>query len=105
MNCPLHPLHSNIVVERLEDDKVTKGGIHIPDSAQKESRIGKVLAVGPGDLIDGDKTGARYPMLVKVGMIVAFGQYAGSDLKYKDKKYLLIREQDVLAAVADTDGK
>jgi len=89
----INPLGNRLVVER-EDAKSTKGGIILPDSAQKKPREGKVLAVGPGKA---DDKGHLQKMDVKVGDRVLFSSYGGTEYKMDEKEYLILSEEDVLA--------
>jgi chaperonin GroES len=89
------PLSNHLFIEALEEQKVTKSGIVIPDSAEKEKPIkGKVLAVGPGKL---NETGALVPMSVKVGDMVLFKKYGPDEIEIEGKKYLVGDEDDILA--------
>jgi len=93
----LRPLQDRIIVERIEEETKTKGGIIIPDSVTKEKpQEGKVIAVGKGKLTD---DGKLLPMDVKVGDRVLFGKYAGSDVKIDGSEYLIMREDDILGVV------
>jgi chaperonin GroES len=92
----IRPMHDRIVVERLEEQEVKKGGIIIPDTAKEKPQEGRVVAVGNGRLTD---DGKRLPLDVKVGDRVLFGKYAGSEVRLDDKEYLILREEDVLAVL------
>jgi chaperonin GroES len=92
----LVPLYDKIIVERLDPVSVTKGGIVLPDSAKEKPKQGTVIAVGKGKITD---TGARGQMSVKKGDVVLFTSYAGTEVKDKDKEYLIMSESDVLAVV------
>lgn len=92
----IRPMHDRIVVERLEEQEVKKGGIIIPDTAKEKPQEGRVVAVGNGRLTD---DGKRLPLDVKVGDRVLFGKYAGSEVRLDDKEYLILREDDVLAVL------
>jgi chaperonin GroES len=92
----IHPLDDRIVVEPLEAETKTAGGILIPDSAKEKPQKGKVVAVGPGKLLD---DGKRATPAVKKGDIVLYAKYGGSDVKVGEKEYLILRESDVLAKV------
>lgn len=89
---PLHeiitPLFDRIVVKQEEGETVTKGGIIIPDTAKEKPYKGRVLAVGPGM--------GEEPMQVKVGDLVLYGKYAGSDVNIEDKDYVIMRQSDCL---------
>ena len=90
----IRPLHDRILVERLEEKEVKKGGIIIPDTAKEKPQEGKVIAVGNGKVTD---EGKKIPLDVKAGDKILFGKYSGSEVKLDDKEYLILREEDVLA--------
>ncbi len=90
----IRPMHDRILVERLEEQEVKRGGIIIPDTAKEKPQEGKVVAVGAGKVTD---DGKRLPLDVKVGDRILFGKYSGSEVKLEDKEYLILREEDVLA--------
>ena len=90
----IRPLHDRILVERLEEKEVRKGGIIIPDPAKEKPQEGKVIAAGNGKVGD---DGKRLPLDVKAGDRILFGKYSGSEVKLDDKEYLILREEDVLA--------
>ena len=90
----IRPLHDRILVERIEEKEVMKGGIIIPDTAKEKPQEAKVIAVGGGKVTD---EGTKLPMDVKVGERILFGKYSGSEVKIEDKDYLILREEDVLA--------
>ncbi len=90
----VRPLHDRIMVERLEEKEVKKGGIIIPDTAKEKPQEGKVIAVGSGKVGD---NGKKIPLDVKAGDKILFGKYSGSEVKIDDKEYLIMREEDVLA--------
>lgn len=92
----LKPLGSRVVVEPIEMDDVTVGGIVLPETAKEKPQKGKVLAAGPGDR---DEDGKRIMMDVKVGDTVLYAKYAGTEIKLDGKKYLILRESDLLAIV------
>ncbi|MDE2059307.1 MAG: co-chaperone GroES [candidate division NC10 bacterium] len=87
------PLHDRILVKRLEEKEVKKGGIIIPDTAKEKPQEGEVIAVGPGKIGD---DGKRQPMDVKAGDKILFGKYSGSEVKLNDEELLIMREEDVL---------
>ena len=93
----IRPLHDRILVERLEEQEVKKGGIIIPDTAKEKPQEGKVIAVGAGKVND---DGKRLALDVKVGDKILFGKYSGSEVKVDDKDYLILREEDVLAVLS-----
>jgi chaperonin GroES len=96
MSNSLKPLGSRVVIEPVEQDAVTAGGIVLPETAKEKSQKGKILSVGPGDR---DEGGKRIPLDVKVGDIVLFAQYTGTEIKVEGKKLLILKESDVLAIV------
>ena len=90
------PLNDKIVVERLEADERTTGGIILPDTAKEKPKQGKVLAVGDGKALE---SGKRAAFQVKVGDRVLFSSYAGNEVTLDGKEYLVMTEEDVLAVV------
>jgi len=89
----IKPLNDRIVVKRLEQEEVVKGGIIIPDTAKEKPQEGVVVAVGPGKTTS---EGKLIKMTVKVDERVLFGKYAGTEVKLDDEEYLIMREDDVL---------
>jgi len=92
----IRPLHDRIIVERLEEETVTAGGLIIPDSAKEKPQQGKVVAVGNGKKTEEGKIIA---LDVKVGDKVLFGKYAGNEVKVDGKEYLMMREDDIMGVV------
>jgi chaperonin GroES len=92
----LRPLHDRLIVERLEEDNTTKGGIIIPDAAKEKQQRGKVIAVGKGKI---QEDGSIRPLEVKAGDVVLFGKYSGTEVKIENEDRLIIREDDVLAVI------
>ena len=90
------PLNEKIVVERLEADDKTAGGIILPDTAKEKPKQGKILALGDGKQLE---NGKRAPFQVKTGDRVLFTSYAGSEVTVDGKEYLVMTEDDVLAVV------
>ena len=90
----IRPLHDRLLVERLEEKEVKKGGIIIPDTSKEKPQEAKVIAVGNGKVTD---EGKKIPLDVKAGDKILFGKYSGSEVKIDDKEYLIMREDDVLA--------
>lgn len=89
------PLSNHLFIEPLEEEKTTKSGIVLPDTAEKERPIkGKVLATGPGRV---NEKGERTPMSVKVGDVVLFKKYGPDEIELEGKKYLVGDEDDILA--------
>jgi chaperonin GroES len=92
------PLADRIVVERLEDKEVKKGGIIIPDTAKEKPQEGKVIAVGHGRMTD---EGKRIPVELKKGDRILMGKYSGTEVKIDGKEYIIMREDDVLATLTE----
>jgi chaperonin GroES len=92
----LKPLEDRIVVQALEAEQTTASGLVIPDTAKEKPQEGKVISVGPGRV---DDKGARIPLDVKVGDVVIFSKYGGTEVKYAGQEYLILSARDVLAVV------
>jgi chaperonin GroES len=92
----LKPLEDRIVVKPLEAEQVTASGLVIPDTAKEKPQEGQVLAVGPGRF---DDKGARVPVDVKVGDVVLYSKYGGTEVKYSGEEYLVLSARDVLAII------
>ncbi len=92
----LAPLADRVVVKPLEKDEVTKSGLVLPDTAKERPQEGKVLAAGPGRVLE---DGSRLPLEIKVGQTVLYAKYAGTEFKLDDEELLILREADVLAIV------
>ena len=92
----LKPLDNRVVVEQVEAEEKTKGGIFLPDTAKEKPQIGVVIATGPGNLLDDGKRGA---MSVAKGDKVIYGKYMGNDVEVAGKKYVILRESDLLGIV------
>ncbi len=90
----IQPLGGRILVEPSEAEDTSSGGIIIPEAAQQRPREGKVIAVGPGRVLD---NGERQPLSVKEGDTVIYTQYGGTEIKYDDEEYLIVDEDSVLA--------
>lgn len=101
MAIKLEPLADRLVVKPIERDEVTKSGIVLPDTAKEKPQEGKVLAVGPGRL---SEDGKRIAMDVKVGDIVIYARYGGSEIKIDDEDLIILHESDILAKKVE-DGK
>jgi chaperonin GroES len=95
-NLALRPLDDRVVVEQVEAEERTAGGILLPDNAKQKPQQGKVVAAGPGKLND---KGERLALAVKVGDTVLFGKYSGSDVEVGGTEYKILRESDILAKV------
>ena len=94
----IRPLQDRIVVKRLEGEAKTKGGIIIPDSAKEKPIEGRVVAVGNGKIL---KDGKVRPLEVKVGDVVLFGKYTGTEVKIDGEEHVLLREEDCLAVTQE----
>ena len=99
----LQPLGDRLIVEVLEEEQTTIGGIVLPDTAKEKPQRGKVLAVGPGTR--NQETGEYIPMEVAERDEVAFSKYGGTEIKLGTDEVLILRESDVLAKVVNTGGK
>ena len=93
----LHPLHDRILVKRIEEGEVRRGGLIIPDSAKEKPQEGKVLAVGKGTV---NEDGKKTPLDVKAGDRVLFGKYSGSEVTLDGEEYLIMKEDDVLGILS-----
>ena len=89
----LHPLHDRILIKRIDETEVRRGGLVIPDSAKEKPQEGKVLAVGTGTMTE---DGRKIPLDVKAGDRVLFGKYSGSEVTLDGEEYLIMKEEDVL---------
>ena len=97
MSVTIKPLEDRILVQTLEAEQTTASGLVIPDTAKEKPQEGKVLAVGPGRFDeDGDK---RIPLDIKVGDVVIYSKYGGTEVKYDGQDFLLLSARDVLAIV------
>ncbi len=92
----LRPLQDRILVQRVEEETTTKGGIIIPDTAKEKPVEGKVIAVGSGK-VGGE--GKRVPLEIKKDDRILFGKYAGTEVKIEGNEYLIMREDDVLGII------
>jgi len=90
----LKPLADRLVVEPIERDEMTASGIYVPETAKEKPQEGKVIASGPGRK---DEEGKLVPMEVAVGDRVLYAKYAGTEVKLEEKKYLILKETDILA--------
>lgn len=94
MTISMRPLGSRLVIEPIEQEDITAGGIVLPETAKEKPQKGTVLAIGPGERND---AGDRIPMDVELGDVVLYAKYSGTEIKYDGKKLLILRESDVLA--------
>jgi len=92
----LKPLGGRVIVEPIEQEEITAGGIILPETAKEKPQEGKILAAGPGER---DEDGKRIAMEVKVGDKVLYAKYSGTEVKVDGKKLLILRESDILAVV------
>lgn len=92
----IRPLGDRVLVEVLEAEEVTKGGIVLPDTAKEKPQQAKVVSVGNGKISD---DGKKVALEVKEGDVVLFGKYSGTELKLDDKNLLMLKEEDILGIV------
>ena len=92
----LRPLQDRILVQRVEEETTTKGGIIIPDTAKEKPAEGKVIAVGNGKV---GEDGKRIALEIKKGDRILFGKYSGNEVKISGEEYLIMREDDVLGII------
>lgn len=92
----IRPLGDRVVIKKLEAEKVTKGGIVLPDSAKEKPQIAQVVAVGPGAT---NKDGSKVEMEVKVGDKVIFSKYSGNEIKFEEEEYTILKQDEILAIV------
>jgi chaperonin GroES len=95
-NSKFRPLQDRIIVERLNSEEKTASGIFIPDSAKEKPQQGKVIAVGKGKV---KEDGSHQPLDLKVGDLILFGKYSGTEVKVGDEDYLIMREDDILGVL------
>jgi chaperonin GroES len=94
MAVKLQPLADRLVVKPIEKEEVTKGGIVLPDTAKEKPQEGKVIAVGPGRL---SEDGKRIAMDIKVGDVVIYAKYGGTEIRIENEELVILRESDILA--------
>jgi chaperonin GroES len=92
----IRPLQDRILVKRLEEKEVEKGGIIIPDTAKEKPQEGEIMAVGSGKVLE---DGKRQPLEVKIGDKVLFSKYAGTEVNVNDDELLMMREDDILGII------
>ncbi len=92
----IRPLHDRVIVRRMEEERMSAGGIVLPDSATEKPVQGEVLAVGKGKILE---NGDVRPMDVKVGDKVLFGKYAGTEVKVEGQEVLVMREEDIMGVI------
>jgi chaperonin GroES len=91
----IKPLGDKVVIKRLEAEEKTKSGIVLPNQAKEQPQLAKIMAVGPGGLVDGKEI----KMEVKVGDTVIFSKYSGTEIKYDGEEYTIVSQKDILAVV------
>ena len=94
----IRPTDDRVLVKQEDAEEKTSGGILLPDTAKEKPQRGKILATGPGKLLD---SGKRAPLTVKVGMTVLYGKYAGTEIKIEGVEHQIMRESDILAILED----
>jgi len=94
----IRPLADKVIVERLEAESVTAGGIVLPDSAREKPKRGKIVSVGDGKLLD---DGTRSKIQLKKGEQILFAAYSGTEIKVDGKEYLILDESEVIAVLED----
>jgi len=92
----IRPLHDRVVVRRLEEERLTAGGIVIPDNATEKPMRGEVIAVGAGKILD---NGDTRMLAVKVGDVVLFGKYSGTEVKINGQELVVMREDDIMGVI------
>ena len=97
----IRPLHDRILVRRLEEERVSEGGIVIPDSATEKPDQGEVIAAGNGKI---KEDGSVRPLDVKIGDRILFGKYSGTNVKFQGEELLVMREDDVMAVIDGARG-
>ncbi len=90
----IRPTDDRVLIKALEAEEKTTGGILLPDTAKEKPQQGKVVAVGPGKMLE---SGERAPLTVKVGMTVIYGKYAGTEVKLEGEEHTIMRESEILA--------
>ena len=96
MSLNIKPLHDRVVIERLEEELMSAGGIVLPDTAKQKPVRGRVVSIGPGKLVD---NGQVIPLGVKEGDEVLFGQYSGTEVKISGQEYVVMREDDIMGVI------
>src|SRR5689334_25396319 len=96
------PLHDRVVVQRVDAEEKTKGGIIIPDTAKEKPQEGRVIAVGPGAR---DESGKLQPLDVKEGDRILFGKWSGTEIKLDGEDHLIMKESDIMGVLIDTASK
>ena len=94
MAAKLQPLADRVLVQPIEQEEKTKSGIYLPDTAKEKPQEGKVLAVGPGKV---SEEGKIIPMTLKVGDLIIYSKYGGTEIKVDNEELIILRESDILA--------
>ncbi len=102
MATKLTPLHDRILVRRVEENQITRGGLIIPDTAKDKPQEGEVISAGKGK---SNEEGVVRPLDVKAGDRILFGKYAGTEVKIDDEEFLIMREEEVLGIIVETPKK
>jgi chaperonin GroES len=92
----IRPLHDRVIVKRMEEERLSAGGIVIPDTATEKPIRGEIIAVGNGKILE---SGEKRALDVKVGDKVLFGKYSGTEVKVDGKELLVMREEDIMAVI------
>ncbi len=92
----IRPLHDRVIVKRMEEERLSAGGIVIPDSATEKPSKGKVISIGTGKILD---DGSVRALAVKDGDEILFGKYSGTEVKVDGEEYLVMREDDIMAII------
>lgn len=92
----IKPLYDHVIIERIEEEKTSLGGIVIPDTAGEKPNRGKIIAVGNGKV---NKDGQVQPLIVKVGDEVLFRKYSGTDVKVSGHDYIVVKEEDIIGII------
>jgi chaperonin GroES len=96
------PLHDRVVIERIDAEAKSAGGIIIPDTAKEKPQQGKVIAVGPGGR---DESGKLIPIDVQVGDRILFGKWSGTEVKIDGREYLIMNENDIMGVLVEAEAK
>ena len=96
------PLHDRVLIRRVEEETHSAGGIIIPDTSKEKPMEGEILAVGPGSL---DEKGERIPLDIKVGDLVLFGKWSGTETKIDGEELVIMKESDIIGIIEATGSK
>lgn len=94
----IRPLYDRVVIRRSDEERTSRGGIVIPDTAKDKPVLGEVIAIGDGKLLDNNQ---KRPLAVKVGDKVLFGKYAGTEVKLNNEEVIVMREDDLMGVVEE----